>query len=271
MDTAVTRVARTDIRNTRITRTAKPSPSRPSVVRSLMDFSMNGAWSKTGVNLALEPSSASSCGMASLTAWEIATVSPSGFLVTDRARVSLPLVRVIDVRASSTRLTSATLPIVAASRAAPSGRALMASRESTGLPICSERVLPCSSMVPAGTNAPLFFSASLMAWRLVPDAARSRGRGRIWMCCVAPPVTSAPRTPSSFCSTGTLSRARSALSSLSGLSEDTARKTIGKSLMLPAIACGWTSFGRACLALEMARSIWFLARSRLERDAVPGR
>ena len=40
--------------------TAKPSPSRPSVVRSLMDFSMNGAWSKTGVNLALEPSSASS-------------------------------------------------------------------------------------------------------------------------------------------------------------------------------------------------------------------
>ena len=53
------------------------------------------------------------------------------------------------------------------------------------------------------------------------------------------------------------------MSSLSGLSEDTARNTIGKSLMLPAMACGWTSFGRACLALEMARSIWFRARSRL--------
>ena len=83
------------------------------------------------------------------------------------------------------------------------------------------------------------------------------------MCWVAPPVTSAPRTPSIFCSRGTLSRCRSALSSLSGLSEETARNTMGKSLMLPAMACGWTSSGSGRLALEMARSIWFRARSRL--------
>ena len=79
----------------------------------------------------------------------------------------------------------------------------MASSESTGLPICSDSVLPCSSMVPAGTRAPLFFSASLMDWMLAPEAAMASGRGRILMCCVAPPVTSAPRTPSSFCSRGT--------------------------------------------------------------------
>ena len=103
-----------------------------------------------------------------------------------------------------------------------------------------------------------------MDWMLAPDAAMASGRGRILMCCVAPPVTSAPRTPSSFCSRGTVSRARSAFSSLSGLSEETARNTIGKSLMLPAIACGWTSSGSDRLALEMARSIWFRARSRFE-------
>ncbi|MCY1224578.1 hypothetical protein D9M72_367410 [compost metagenome] len=264
METAVTSVERTDIRNTRMTATAKPRPSRPSVVRSLMDFSMNGAWSNTGVNLALDPSSASSWPMESFTACEIATVSPSGFLVTESASVSLPLVRVIDVRTSSLMLTSATLPMVAASLAPPSGRALTASRESTGLPICSESVLPCSSMVPAGISAPLFFSALLMDWMVAPLAAMASGRGRIWMCWLAPPVTSAPLTPSSFWSRGTLRRCRSAFSSLSGLSEETARNTIGKSLMLPAMACGWTSSGRARLALEMARSIWFRARSRFE-------
>ena len=104
-------------------------------------------------------------------------MSPSGFLVTDRARVSLPLVRVIEVRASSVMLTSATLPIVAAFFVPPSGSALMASSESTGLPICSESVLPCSSMVPAGTSAPLFFSASLMDWMLAPEAAMAPGGG----------------------------------------------------------------------------------------------
>lgn len=84
------------------------------------------------------------------------------------------------------------------------------------------------------------------------------------MCWVAPPVTSALRTPSIFCSRGMLSRCRSAFSSLRDLSEETARNRMGKSLMLPAMACGWTSSGSWRLALEMARSIWFRARSRLE-------
>ena len=116
--------------------------------------------------------------MESFTACEIPTVSPSGFLVTDRARVSLPLVRVIEVRASSAMLTSATLPMVAAFLAPPSGRALTASRESTGLPICRESVLPCSSMVPAGTRAPLFPSALLMDWMVAPRRGHRLGAGK---------------------------------------------------------------------------------------------
>ncbi len=264
METAVTRVDRTDIRKTRITATAKPRPSRPSVVRSLMDFSMNGAWSKTGVNTALLPSSASMGAMASRTACEIATVSPSGFFVTERASVGLPLVRVMEVGSLSSMLTSATAPMVAAFFAPASGRPLMTSTESTGLPSWSDRVLPWSSTVPTGTSVPLFFSAALMDCTFVPVVARSAGRGWIRMCCVAPPVTSAPRTPSIFCSRGTLRRWRSALSSLSGLSDETARKTMGKSLMLPAMDWGSTSAGSTRLALEMARSIWFRARSRLE-------
>ncbi len=116
--------------------------------------------------------------MESFTACEMATVSPSGFLVTDRASVSLPLVRVMEVRTSSLMLTSATLPMVAASLAPPSGRALTASRESTGLPICSESVLPCSSMVPAGISAPLFFSALLMDWMVAPLARHGLGAGQ---------------------------------------------------------------------------------------------
>ncbi len=192
------------------------------------------------------------------------TVSPSGFLVTETARVSAPLVRVMEVRSSSFKDTSATVPMVAAPLAPESGSALMASRESTGLPICRDRVLPCSWTVPTGTRAPLFARASRMAVIPAPAAARSSCRGRISMCWVAPPVTSAPRTPSIFCSRGTLSRSRSALSSLRDLSEETARNTMGKSLMLPAMAWGWTSSGRDRLALEMALSIWFRARSRFE-------
>ena len=107
-----------------------------------MDFSIYGAWSNTGVKCALEPSSASIRGMESLTAWEMATVSPSGFFVMDRASVGFPLVRVIEVAASSLMLTSATAPIVVPAFAPVSGKPLMTSRESTGLPICRESVLP---------------------------------------------------------------------------------------------------------------------------------
>ena len=45
IDTAVTNVSRTDSRNAKTTSTAKASPSRPSVVRSLTDSVINGAWS----------------------------------------------------------------------------------------------------------------------------------------------------------------------------------------------------------------------------------
>ena len=55
IEIAVTRVARTESRKTRITSTAKNSPSRPSCASESMDCWMYGAWSKTTVNSASSP------------------------------------------------------------------------------------------------------------------------------------------------------------------------------------------------------------------------
>ena len=66
IEIAVTRVERTDSRNTRITMTAKTRPSRPSVARLSIDCWMNGAWSNTTVNFVLSPIASSSVGIASL-------------------------------------------------------------------------------------------------------------------------------------------------------------------------------------------------------------
>ena len=110
IETAVTRVDRTEARNTRITSTANPSPRMPSCTRVWMDCSMNGAWSKTTVMAASEPSWASSSGTSSRTAWETETVSASGVLVTARPRVSTPSVRVIEVATSSASSTVASSP-----------------------------------------------------------------------------------------------------------------------------------------------------------------
>jgi hypothetical protein len=45
IETAVTSVERTDSRNSRITITAKASPSTPSLMRLLIDRFTYGAWS----------------------------------------------------------------------------------------------------------------------------------------------------------------------------------------------------------------------------------
>ena len=83
MEMAVISVERTDIRNNRITRTANPSPSAPSTVRSWIDCSISGAWSNTMVNVALLPIVFCRPGSASATACEMATESPSASLSTD--------------------------------------------------------------------------------------------------------------------------------------------------------------------------------------------
>ena len=105
-------------------------------------------------------------------------------------------------------------------------------------------------MVPAGTRSPLFFRALRMDWMLAPPAAMAPGPGRIsdvlgWR---RRSLRRRGRRRASAAA-GRVSRCRSAFSSLSGLSEETARKTIGKSLMLPAMACGWTSVGQRPLGV----------------------
>ena len=194
-----------------------------------------------------------------------ATVSPSGFLVTETARVSLPLVRVMEVRASSLMLTSATRAdrgavFRAAQRQGLDGvqgvhRAADLQREAS----CPAPRWCRPGPVRRCSSARSGWTGWWRRWRPSPRAAggsgcagwrrrsrRRRGRRR------------------ASAAAGRVSRWRSAFSSLSGLSEETARNTMGKSLMLPAMACGWTSSGSDRLALEMARSIWFRARSRLE-------
>ena len=112
MDTAVTRVERSESRKTAITSTANARPSRPSWKRVSMDCWMKGAWSNTTVRSAPPPTTDSSSGSASRTASETATRSASGVAVTETERVSAPSVRVTDVGSAAWRETSATSPRV---------------------------------------------------------------------------------------------------------------------------------------------------------------
>ena len=56
IEIAVTRVDRIENRKTRMMTTAKPSPSRPSSARLLIEVVIEGAWSVTTVNFVLWPS-----------------------------------------------------------------------------------------------------------------------------------------------------------------------------------------------------------------------
>ncbi len=86
METAVTSVERTLSRKIRMTTTAIARPSRPSVVRLLIERSTNGAWSVITVSLA--PESFSRSASMSRTLWEISTGLPSGRAVTAMPRLS---------------------------------------------------------------------------------------------------------------------------------------------------------------------------------------
>jgi hypothetical protein len=57
---AVMSVERTDIRNRRMTTTAKARPRAPSTARSCSEFLISGDWSKTVVKVALLPRSRAS-------------------------------------------------------------------------------------------------------------------------------------------------------------------------------------------------------------------
>ena len=108
METAVMMVDFTLSRKTRITKTAKLRPKIPSVVRSSIDFSINGAWSRVVVTVTGLLSPSSSSAIKSVTPFETSTLFPSGVLVIAIARDSLPLTREIEEIGASIRETSAT-------------------------------------------------------------------------------------------------------------------------------------------------------------------
>ena len=88
-------------RKIRITRIANPSPSRPSTVRSLMLSSINGAWSKIVTTVTSVARAVFKSGIRSWIPRETSTELPSGVFVIEIARVSLPLVRAIEVIGAS--------------------------------------------------------------------------------------------------------------------------------------------------------------------------
>ena len=77
IEIAVTRVDLQDLRKTKIIRIAKVRPSRPSLTRSLIDFSTNGAWLNVSLMVTLPPSLVASSSSKGLMPLEIETVLPS--------------------------------------------------------------------------------------------------------------------------------------------------------------------------------------------------
>ena len=155
MDTAVTRVERAESRNTAITSTAMPRPSRPSTKRVSMDCSMNGAWSNTTERRAPSPASDSSSGRMARTDSETATRSASGVAVTLRDSVSTPSVRVTDVGSAAPRETSATSPSRCGARAPgppPPASAGAAEASSAGTTVTARRSSRSSTGAPAWTG-----------------------------------------------------------------------------------------------------------------------
>ena len=152
MEMAVISVERTDIRNSRITRTANPSPSAPSTVRSWIDCSISGAWSKTMLNAALLPIVCCRPGSASATACEMATESPSASLSTDTLSAGRPLARASEEEEIDSTLTSAILDSATGPSLVGIERALTCLTELVESPTCTASSRVLSYAVPAGTT-----------------------------------------------------------------------------------------------------------------------
>ena len=165
IEIAVTRVARTESRNTRITRTAKIRPSRPSSVSASIDSWMNGAWSKTTVKVA-PATAASRSGRIARTASDTSTVLAAGTLVTEMVRAGWPSTREMLATGFSTSATFATSPMVVRPEpgtGARIGSAAMSSARLSFEPVCTERVVSSSVSEPAGISDPFCCSALRMS------------------------------------------------------------------------------------------------------------
>ena len=145
IEIAVTSVARTESRNTKITSTAKASPSRPSVTSVSIDWVMNGAWSVTTSSFDPSGMSVLSSGSSSATASDTSTVLAAGRLVTEIVRASSPLTRetvVLGEGSSSTSATSArVMSLVGSSRSGLRAILPRSAASLTRLPACTVSVL----------------------------------------------------------------------------------------------------------------------------------
>jgi hypothetical protein len=129
-------------------------PSSPSVVRLSIDFSTNGAWSKTTVSSA--PEAAFRASSRSRISCEISTALPPGAATTSIPRLSLPSVRVNPVGSASCCVTVATSPSRTLAPDAPVTHSVRrSSTDPMGVPTCTVRVWSSWVSPPAGTAMPL--------------------------------------------------------------------------------------------------------------------
>ena len=253
MEMAVMIVARTDSRKTRMTRTAKIRPSPPSLSRSWMDCSMNGAWSNAETNSVLSPIIFSSSGSLSATACETSTVFASDSFITDTDSDGWPLVREIDSIGSSTSLTSATSETLIGPSLPEMTRSLIASIERMRVPTSTGAVPSAPLSSPAEVGTPLDWRIPATSSRLAPSSSRSSRRMLISTCLVFAPAIWTWETPSTFFSSGTTKSSRFAASWSSSASEVTDRASTGISSVPIIMTFGSTPSGRVGCTWETAR------------------
>ena len=110
IDSAVMIVERNESRKTRMINTANVRPSAPSVARSLIDSSMEGAWVKTVRIEVFCPTLCDSPGSRASMEWEIDTASASASFKMLRLSAGRLSERAIEVASTDFTFTSARVP-----------------------------------------------------------------------------------------------------------------------------------------------------------------
>jgi len=144
-------VGRSEPRNTRITSTAIARPIPPSTLRSWMDCSMKGAWSKIIANSAPLPRSRSSSGSFSLTPCATLTVFAPAVLVIETVSDGFPLTREMEVVSTGCSLTLAMSPSGTGPSVPWTSSAFTSSTPEKVVPTWTSKLSPSVRIVPAGS------------------------------------------------------------------------------------------------------------------------
>ncbi len=264
IEIAVMIVERSDNRNSRITSTAKLSPRAPSTVRSWMDCSIRGAWSKTMLNAALLPMVFSRPGMASATACEMATESPPVSLSTDTLSAGRPSERANEDDEIDSTLTSAICDRAIGPSLVGTARAWTCLIEVVEFPTCTASSRVLSYAVPAGITVSCDWIDCVTAAAVRSFLVRSAGRSVTVSWVVSSPVTSTRRTPSMAVRAGTAVFCTSSPDAASGRSVEAASSRTGMSSVLPVTTSVSTSVGRfgATESTALRMSLTTLSSSR---------